>query len=112
MDTKITTDEYCELIIPGKVTINKIIDTKSVLAYHARKPLWPIHIIVIPKQHITSLLDFEKLDKQLIVDIMKAVTKVAQEISAKYGQCKVMTNVGEYQHIKHLHWHIYVENDI
>lgn len=104
-------DQYCESIIPGHVPVNKIYESDSVLAFYAREPLWPVHAIVIPKQHIASLLDFEDLRSEVIADLMKTIANVAKQISAKYGKCRVMTNVGEYQHTKHLHWHIYSETN-
>lgn len=102
-------DQYCDIVIPGKVKVNKIFETATVVAYYARQPLWPVHAIVIPKQHITSILDFEALDAAVVADIMKNVAKVAGRITKMYGQCRVQTNAGNYQHTKHLHWHVYTE---
>lgn len=102
-------DQYCDLVIPGHVDVDKIYESKTVLAFYAREPQWPIHAIVIPKQHITSILDFEELDNEVLADLMKIVAMVARQISEAHGQCRVMTNVGEYQHTKHLHWHIFTE---
>lgn len=102
-------DQYCDAVIPGKAKVNKIFETATVLAYYARQPLWPAHAIVIPKQHITSILEFETLDADVLVDIMRNVAKVADHLTKIYGQCRVQTNAGSYQHTKHLHWHVYSE---
>ncbi|MGH7203458.1 MAG: HIT domain-containing protein [Candidatus Levyibacteriota bacterium] len=109
MNDENSIDQYCASIIPGNVKINKILETETVLAYYAREPLWPIHIIVIPKHHITSILDFAEVNSQIIVDLMKTISQVAKEVTKEHGQCRIMTNAGEYQHTKHLHWHIFSE---
>jgi len=104
-------DQYCDSVIPGLAKVEKFLETETVLAFYARQPLWPVHILVIPKQHITSILDFETLDNAVIADLLKTIANVARQVSEKHGRCRVMTNVGEYQHTKHLHWHIYCEDD-
>lgn len=105
----VTKDQYCDEVLPGKVPINKVLETKTVLAFYARQPLWPIHIILIPKQHISSLIELATVDDHVIADIMKSISQVAQKVTKEHGKCRVMTNVGSNQHTKHLHWHIYSE---
>lgn len=111
MSNQTENDQYCKSVIPDHKEVNIIYESDTVLAFYAREPLWPVHAIVIPKQHITSLLDFEEVDSEVIVDLMKTIANVAKQISNKYGPCRVMTNIGEYQHTKHLHWHIYSETN-
>jgi len=104
-------DQYCASVIPGYSKVEKILEREHTLAFWARQPLWPVHAIVIPKQHITSIVDFSALNADIIDELLKAVAEVAQQVSANHGKCRVMTNIGEYQHTKHLHWHVYCESD-
>lgn len=105
-------DQYCDSVIPGNVAIDTILETETTLAFYARQPLWAVHAIIVPKLHVDSLLEFGSLDTELIAAIMKDVSAVARHISEKHGQCRVATNVGAYQHTKHLHWHVYAEADV
>ena len=99
-----TDDYYCENVFSGKVQVEKVLETKRVLAYHHTKPHWPVHIVVVPKEHITSLLTIE--DESLIQEIINVIKEVAKEVNTKHGKCKVITNLGEYQDSKHLHFHV------
>lgn len=96
-------DIYCDLIIPRKISIEVVKETHSVLAYHHTKPHWPVHIVVTPKKHVDSLLE---LDEDLAIDLLKVVKDIAADIKLRYGACRVLTNLGEYQDSKHLHIHI------
>lgn len=102
-------DEYCSDILTGKIKVKEVQNTKYSLAYYARKPAWPVHVILIPKKHIGSLLDFQNLDDEEVANLLKDVARVAKQITEQSGKCRVLTNTGEYQHAKHLHWHVYCE---
>jgi histidine triad (HIT) family protein len=76
-----------------------------VLAYHHTRPFWPVHIVVIPKRHIGSLLTLEAGDA-LLAEMISVIQQVASRVVAEHGACRVLTNLGEYQESKHLHWHV------
>ena len=54
-----TEDFYCEEALSGHTPINKVHETETVLAFHHTRPFWPVHIVVIPKRHISSVLTLE-----------------------------------------------------
>ena len=39
-------------------------------------------------------------------DEVLSAREVAKEVLAEHGACRVLTNLGEYQDSKHLHWHV------
>lgn len=100
-------DFYCDQVLTGKTKIKKIIETDNVLAFHHTKPSYKTHIVVIPKQHIPSLLTLK--NKSLLLEMFKVIKQVAQEVTNTYGSCRIVINLGNYQESKHLHWHIYYE---
>ena len=81
-------------------------ETDNVLAFHHTRPFYPVHVVVIPKRHIGSLLTLEKEDDELLLELMSIVRQVAVQIVEEHGACRVLTNLGEYQDSKHLHWHV------
>ncbi|MDX8342465.1 MULTISPECIES: HIT domain-containing protein [Rossellomorea] len=99
-----TNDFYCDEVLSGKTEVKKVLETDQVLAYHHTKPFYPVHIVAIPKQHIPSLLTLE--DDGLLLELMDVIKKVARMVTDEHGACKVITNLGDYQDSKHLHWHI------
>ena len=96
-------DFYCDEVLSGKTDVEKVFETDSVLAYHHTRPFWETHIVVIPKTHVDSLLT---VDNELIVALLDVVKKVAADVLKEKGAARVLTNLGEYQDSKHLHFHV------
>lgn len=99
-------DFYCDEVLSGKTKVNKVFETKNVLAYYHTKPYWPVHIVAIPKKHISSLITLEEDENDLLLELLEVIKKVAKKVTEENGACRVLTNVGDYQDSKHLHWHI------
>ena len=98
-------DIYCDLIIPGKIDIEIVKETDTVLAFHHTKPYWPTHIVVVPKQHINSFVTLD-LDSEISKELLQTVQEVTAMITQRTGSCRVLTNLGSYQDSKHLHIHV------
>ena len=100
-------DFYCENVLSGKIEVSVFRETADVLAYHHTRPFWETHIVIIPKRHIGSLLTLEKSDDALFLELFEVIRQVAADIVAEKGAARVLTNLGEYQDSKHLHFHVY-----
>lgn len=101
-----TEDFYCDEVLSGKTQVRKVHETERVLAYHHTRPHWPVHIVVIPKFHVPSLVDLGGADPGILVELMDVVREVAQSVQAEHGAARVLTNLGRYQDSKHLHFHV------
>ena len=99
-------DFYCDEVLNGKTEVRIVTETDNVLAYHHTRPFWPEHIVVIPKRHVGSLLTVQTQDAPLLLELLTVIREVAAKVVAEHGACRVLTNLGEYQDSKHLHWHI------
>jgi histidine triad (HIT) family protein len=99
-------DFYCDEVLSGRTPVQKVLETESVLAFHHTRPFYPVHIVVIPKHHIASLLSLEDEDDKLLLELLEVIRQVAARIVGEHGACRVITNLGEYQDSKHLHWHV------
>ena len=96
-------DFYCDEVLSGETSVETVIETDNVLAYHHTRPFWETHIVVIPKTHVDSLLTAES---DLLVELLDVVKTVAAQVMAEKGAARVLTNLGEYQDSKHLHFHV------
>lgn len=99
-------DFYCEEVLSGKAKVVKVFETENVLAYHHTRPFWETHIVVIPKRHISSLLTLQETDTELFLELFEVIKRVAESVVADRGAARVLTNLGEYQDSKHLHFHV------
>ncbi|MCG3164067.1 MAG: putative HIT-like protein [Acidobacteria bacterium] len=101
-----TEDFYCDEALSGRTPISKALETDNVLAFHHTRPFWPVHIVVVPKRHISSLLTLEPGDNDLLIELFDVIKKIAAQVAAEHGGARVLTNLGKYQDSKHLHFHI------
>jgi histidine triad (HIT) family protein len=99
-------DFYCDEVLSGKTPVQKVQETANVLAYHHTRPFYPVHIVVIPKKHIASLLTLDTGDTALLTEMLTVIQTVAAQVVEQHGACRVLTNLGDYQESKHLHWHV------
>ena len=61
---------FCK-IIKGEIPSSKVYEDDEILAFKDINPAAPIHILVIPKKHITSLMDIGESDEKLIGKIYR-----------------------------------------
>jgi histidine triad (HIT) family protein len=101
-----TDDFYCDEVLSGRTPVQVVAETPEVLAYRHTRPAYPVHIVVIPRRHIASLVTLTEGDADLILQMMAVVRRVAEQVLAEYGAARVLTNLGAYQESKHLHWHV------
>jgi histidine triad (HIT) family protein len=102
----VTDDFYCDEALSGRTPVTVVMETDAVLAFHHTRPFWPVHIVVIPKKHVPSLIDLGDADERLLHDVLAVVRKVADQVMREHGACRVLTNLGRYQDSKHLHFHV------
>lgn len=102
----VTDDFYCDEVLSGKTEVRVVAETESVLAYHHTRPFWPVHIVVIPKMHVPSLTNLGEAPPGLLGELMEVVRSVARGVEQEHGAARVLTNLGEYQDSKHLHFHV------
>ncbi|HKZ85569.1 MAG TPA: HIT domain-containing protein [Anaerolineae bacterium] len=107
-----THDFYCDEVLKGRVPIQVVIETENVLAYHHTNPQWPVHIVVIPKYHVESLLSLSCENTELLSEMMFVLQKVIGKVLEEHEGCRLTTNFGNCQTTKHLHWHVYVADNM
>ena len=99
-------DFYCDEALSGRASIKVVYETDDVLAFYHTRPFWPVHIVVIPKQHIPSLIDLGGHSIDLVHKVLEVVRIIAKDVSDEHGAARVVSNIGEYQDSKHLHFHV------
>lgn len=99
-------DFYCDEALSGNTPVDKVMETEEVLAFHHTRPFWPVHIVVIPKRHVPSLTDLGGESVDIVHQVLQVVREVAAKVESEQGACRVLTNLGDYQDSKHLHFHV------
>lgn len=95
---------FCK-IVEGEIPSNKVLEDENFLAFHDINPAAPIHVLVIPKEHILS---FEEAPSELMAKMTPFIQEVTKKLGLDKSGYRLVTNVGDDggQEVKHLHFHI------
>lgn len=98
---------FCS-IVSGKVSAETVFDGGDTLFFKDTHPKAPVHILGIPKKHLTSLDPMVGDDHLTIGKLLHDATHVARDAGIFESGYRIITNVGIHggQEIPHLHFHI------
>ena len=98
---------FCK-IVQGDIPCTKIYEDDSVLAFDDIHPMAPVHVIVIPKRHLATLLDINGQNIAVAGDLILAAPKVARikGIAEKGFRTVINCNAEGGQLVFHLHMHV------
>src|SRR2546428_8613927 len=96
-------DFYCDEALSGRTPIQVVLETDDVLAFRHTRPFWPVHIVVVPKRHVPSLIDLGDTDETLLHKVLAVVRRIADQVMREYDACRGLTNLGREQDSKHLY---------
>jgi len=97
---------FCK-IVEGKIPSSKVYEDDDILAFKDIQPDRPVHILVIPKKHITSLATVTPEDTPVLGKMLAKANEIAVAQGSPDG-FRVIINTGVIgqQEVPHLHAHI------
>lgn len=98
---------FCQ-IANKEIPSNFVYETENLVAFRDLNPQAPVHILVVPKMHITSMNEINSENSSVIAEIFEAVSIIAKQERIKESGYRVISNCGDdgCQSVKHLHFHI------
>ncbi|WP_313346345.1 histidine triad nucleotide-binding protein [Sedimentibacter sp.] len=98
---------FC-LIAEKQIPSQCVYENDNVIAFKDLNPQAPVHILVIPKRHITSMNDINTENSNVIAEIFEIINKIAESEGIKESGYRVISNCGDdgCQSVKHLHFHL------
>ena len=97
---------FCK-IIAGEIPSAKVYENEWVYAFRDINPQAPVHVLVIPKEHLCCANAVNESNSAVVAKIFEAIPKIAEAEGLANGY-RVITNCGEdgCQSVKHLHFHV------
>jgi histidine triad (HIT) family protein len=98
---------FCE-IVAGRIPSRVLYQDDALLAFHDIRPEAPVHALLIPKKHITSLLDLAPEDDALVGSLVRRGCLLAQELGLGGRGFRLVFNAGAdagYS-VFHIHLHL------
>lgn len=97
---------FCK-IIAGEIPSAKVYEDENVYAFRDIAPQAPVHVLVVPKDHIPSADAITAENSDAVAKCFEAVAKIANAEGLHKGY-RVINNCGEDggQSVQHLHFHL------
>ena len=98
---------FCS-IIKGEIPSTKVYEDETVYAFKDINPMAPVHVLIVPKQHISSINDVTEENSAVIAHIYEVAAKLAKELGISESGYRVVSNCGADggQTVFHLHFHL------
>lgn len=97
---------FCD-VIEGNTPAETVYEDDEFIAFKDIKPLAPVHVLIVPKEHIASINELEERHKKMLGNMLLLAKKIAKEAEISEGY-KLAFNTGRKggQLVDHLHLHL------
>ncbi len=98
---------FCK-IIAGDIPSAKVYEDDKVYAFRDIEPQAPVHILIIPKEHIASANELTEENASVVGHIFAVAAKIAKDEGIADGGYRIVNNCGQDggQTVGHLHFHM------
>jgi histidine triad (HIT) family protein len=98
---------FCR-IVSGDIPGDKVYENETVVAFRDIQPVAPTHILIVPREHITSVSDLGDGDGAIAGALLLAARDIATQQQLDENGYRVVTNTGPWagQTVDHLHLHV------
>ena len=98
---------FCR-IARKEIASTVIYEDEDLFAFKDSNPQAPVHILLIPKQHCSSILEIDLLREDIPSHLFKSLKEIAKAANLDHSGFRVVANTGHTggQTVFHLHFHI------
>lgn len=95
-------------IVGGTIPATVVAETGTTLAFRDIEPQAPVHVLVVPRRHITDAATLEPDDAGVVADLVQAARAVAEQEGVLDSGYRLVFNVGDdaLNSVPHLHLHV------
>ncbi|RUM45054.1 MAG: histidine triad nucleotide-binding protein [Desulfurobacterium sp.] len=99
---------FCR-IIKGELPAKVVYEDDSVIAFHDINPQAPVHILIVPKEHIPTVNDLTEEHEKLIGHIFSVAKKIAKDMGFAEKGYRILINCNKDggQEVYHIHFHLF-----
>jgi histidine triad (HIT) family protein len=98
---------FCQ-IIEGKLPGTKLYEDDSVVAIKDKNPAAPVHVLIMPREHIPSIKDIQSSHANVLFKMFETANNLAKELGITDRGYRLTINCGPWagQSVYHLHLHL------
>lgn len=98
---------FCQ-ITAGKTPAKRVYEDDAILAFEDIRPQAPVHVLIIPRQHVPSLSETSKADEPILGRMLVVASQIARDLKIEVHGYRIVINNGSWagQSVDHLHLHV------
>lgn len=86
--------------------VHHLRQTATLVAFYHPSPVYPFHVLLVPKRPVPSLGDLSEQDKDFLGDLFQTVRSLVGEYDLEARGYRVIANGGSYQDFPQVHFHL------
>lgn len=94
---------FCKML-KGEIKTSVIAENDGVFAINDINPVAKVHVLIIPKKHIDSVLTLKSEDGQMLLAMFDLAGELTQKLELE--AFRLTFNGGKFQHVAHVHMHL------
>ena len=98
---------FCKIAV-GAIPSKKVYEDVQLIAFHDIAPQAPVHVLVVPKKHISGVNELTDDDLALVGHVYFVIQQLVRELKIDESGYRVVVNSGKdgSQSVPHLHFHV------
>ncbi len=98
---------FCR-IVAGEIPSDQVATSELSVAFRDIQPAMPVHVLVVPRRHITSAATLQPADADVLADMLLLAQQIARQEGVADRGYRLVFNVGDdaLNSVGHLHLHV------
>ncbi len=98
---------FCK-IIAGEIPSKQVYQDELVTAFHDINPVAPVHVLIVPNEHIPSVAEVEAQHEAILGHMFTVARQIAEQLGVAQSGFRLVVNTGRDggQDVFHLHMHL------
>ena len=98
---------FCS-IAAGRIPATMVFQDEAVVAFRDIAPQMPVHIVIVPRTHLSGLAELDEATAPLVGRVALAARRIAEDLGVAASGYRLISNCGADagQSVAHLHFHL------
>ena len=98
---------FCK-IAKGEIPSDIVFEDDKIIAFKDLNPIAPVHVLIIPKEHIASAMEINEENSKVVAHIFNRASEIAEKLGIAESGFRLVNNCGKDggQTVFHLHFHL------
>ena len=93
---------HSSMVLP----VNRLHETRTLLAFQHPEPAYPVHILFVPKKTIGNMMELNKDDHNFLQDVFSTAQILVTDLGLENNGYRLILNGGDFQDFPYLHFHL------